>query len=415
MTDRSIDADLLAGAQSSEFKYVVFVKLAFPSGTVYAHNGAGTYRFSTGDVENILTYSEDLTNADWSKTRAVISAGVTYSGPEGDVNLDKITDDASGGTNTSFVNHVAYTVETETHYIAFAHVQKGNNDWVRLGVDEQPINIRQWFNLNTLATGDGTNSVVRAGVTNLGDDFRLIWLEFLSDDVDTTARVAVSQADGNGSTTITVDGTNYLYAGGFMIHKSADAEWVPATYIKTTSASVTGPNQQTYLGVGAFGSIDAVEDSLQLTDHPVKITLSSINQEIIEAVKSDDVYGRDADIYLGAINADGELLGTPENWYSGFMENMSINLGKTDAVSVSIQNRAVNFRLRTNRKYTLEDHQLDYSGDQIFEFLEFLQDLNISWAGEQVRTGFVNTGTVNPNDDTSAGGRTSPGGPRRGK
>ena len=56
MTDRTLDADLKAGAESSAFNYIVFVKLAFPSGTVYVHNGVGTYSFGGDDYLGVGSF-----------------------------------------------------------------------------------------------------------------------------------------------------------------------------------------------------------------------------------------------------------------------------------------------------------------------------------------------------------------------
>lgn len=162
-----------------------------------------------------------------------------------------------------------------------------------------------------------------------------------------------------------------------------------------------------YLGVGAFGGIDgSIEDTLDLQSRPVNLILSSITSEIITAITTDDVFGRDADIYLGALNAEGELQGTPDNWYSGHMEQVEVLLGKQDAVKIRLQSRASRLQQRNNKRYVIEDHQLEFSGDMLFEFLPFLQEAQVVWGGEKVRTGFTNTQTLDPNDGTRQSGIT---------
>jgi len=143
-----------------------------------------------------------------------------------------------------------------------------------------------------------------------------------------------------------------------------------------------------YLGVGAFGSIEAMEESLELNSRPLNLTLSSITPEIIDAVKVDDVFGRDADIYVGVLTDDGQLQGTPDNWFSGHMETVQVVLGKTDGIRVRLQSRASRLKLRNNKRYTLEDHQAEFSGDKFFEFLTSLQDAQVNWGGETVGTGY---------------------------
>jgi hypothetical protein len=156
-----------------------------------------------------------------------------------------------------------------------------------------------------------------------------------------------------------------------------------------------------YLGVGAFGQIDTIEDTTALVSRPINLTLSSITQEIIDEVKTENIFGRDADIYVGAINSDGELLADPDNWWSGHMENVEIVLGEENAVKIRLQSRASRLRLRSNKRYTLEEQQRDYSADLLFEFLPSLKDARVVWGGEQVRTGHENTGGLgNPGSRT---------------
>jgi hypothetical protein len=162
-----------------------------------------------------------------------------------------------------------------------------------------------------------------------------------------------------------------------------------------------------YLGVGAFGTISAIEDTTDLVSKPIQLTLSSISGGIIDAIKTDNVFGRDADIYLGVLNDVGQLLGTPDNWYSGHMEIPSLTLGRDDAIQVSLQSRASRLRLRNNKRYTIEDHQTDYPGDLFFEFLSQLMDAQVIWGGEKVRTGFINHDPLGGSD---GGGRRRPGG-----
>ena len=169
-----------------------------------------------------------------------------------------------------------------------------------------------------------------------------------------------------------------------------------------------------YLGVGAFGSIDAMEDTLDLTSKPINVTLSTINQEIIDALLVDDVFGRDADIFLGSINEHGELQGTPVNWYSGHMETVDILLGAEDVVKIRIQSRASRLKLRNNKRYTLEEHQAEFPGDKFFEFLPFVMEAQVEWGGQQVRTGFVNVSDGLGGDVRSRGDRSRRG-DKRGK
>ena len=73
------------------------------------------------------------------------------------------------------------------------------------------------------------------------------------------------------------------------------------------------------------------------------------------------------------------------------METIALVLGKTDGLKIRLQSRASRLSLRSNKRYTLEDHQTDFTGDLFLEFLPFVMEAEVTWGGEQVRTGFTNT------------------------
>jgi hypothetical protein len=157
-----------------------------------------------------------------------------------------------------------------------------------------------------------------------------------------------------------------------------------------------------YYGVGGFGTIEAMVDSVQLVDNPVKLVLSSITPEIIDAIKTDDIYKRDADVYLCALDADGQLDGIPDNWINGFMETAELNIGKENAVVINIQTRASKLRKRNNKRFTIEEHQREFSGDLFFEFLPYLIDAEVQWGGGKIGGG----GASSPNESDGLGVET---------
>jgi hypothetical protein len=162
-----------------------------------------------------------------------------------------------------------------------------------------------------------------------------------------------------------------------------------------------------YEGVGGFGSVDTIAESRDLIANPVKLMLAAINDEIIDAIRNDDIYGRDADIYIGALNEDFQLSGTPFNWISGYMEKKELSIGQESGLAITIQTRAGKLKQRNNKRYTLEQHQVDYPGDLFFEFLPYVIDAQVPWGGDIVRSGMRSdnglTGTPRP--DFGRGGR----------
>jgi len=63
-----------------------------------------------------------------------------------------------------------------------------------------------------------------------------------------------------------------------------------------------------YFGVGTFGGIETAPDKVDLSSAPIKLTLSSIDSDLITAVLADDIFGRAANIHLGLINEQQKLV-----------------------------------------------------------------------------------------------------------
>ena len=163
-----------------------------------------------------------------------------------------------------------------------------------------------------------------------------------------------------------------------------------------------------WLGVGAFGSISDIEESLKLVDQPITLGLSSITPEILNAIKNDNVFNRTANIYVGVISRDNKLLATPHNWISGYMESAAIGIGEENGISVRVQTYAARLRQRNNRRYTDEDHQEFYPGDVFFNLLSAIKEAEVPWGIEaSVGSGFAPGGsTWGNNVDAGNGGRT---------
>ncbi len=155
-----------------------------------------------------------------------------------------------------------------------------------------------------------------------------------------------------------------------------------------------------YLGVGGLGSIDMIRESKTLVDQPINIILSGVDSDLIESLKTDDIYGREANIYIGVLTQDGELVGVPDNWIAGYMDSISVVEGDTDSISVKVQTKASRLLRKNNKRWTIEDHQQDYPGDTFFLHLPYIVTFEPRWGGDLFKTYRINN-----DEDNSSGGR----------
>jgi hypothetical protein len=113
-----------------------------------------------GARTNIFTYSEDFTNAVWSKVAATVTANATTS-PDGTVNADKLAEDATTGVHSIYQD---YSQTLGVTYTFSFYAKAAERTWVRtrggVGVN--------YFNLANGTVGD-VAAGARASITPAGN------------------------------------------------------------------------------------------------------------------------------------------------------------------------------------------------------------------------------------------------------
>ena len=78
-------------------------------------------------------------------------------------------------------------------------------------------------------------------------------------------------------------------------------------------------NGQTWLGVGGFGSVSAVEEGTDDTPKPITLTLSGIDSALVTAALTEHYYGKSCTLYSAWFDENGALLADrlsrPGVWY----------------------------------------------------------------------------------------------------
>lgn len=176
---------------------------------------------------NLLTWSDDFSNAAWSKDRIVVTANATTS-PDGTQNADKIADTLNGNNtyrifNSTTLSAISYT---QTFY---AKAAEYNWCYVRIGNAS-----RAWFNVGTGVVGT-VDSGLTASIQSVGDG----WYRIITTITTATAGsgfglIALTTGNGVESYTPTTGGMG-IYVYGAQLEAGA----YPTSYIPTTSSSAT--------------------------------------------------------------------------------------------------------------------------------------------------------------------------------
>jgi len=180
---------------------------------------------------NLLTYSEDITNAAWIKTLCTVVANGTIS-PDGAADADKVTDNSGSGTEVSqTVTVTSGATVANSRYFKYIDCR-----WVRLTIGDATNFVRGWFDIQngvvggTSTGGTGTGAVV--SITPSGNGwYRCTLIGALT---GATSYPCLSMTALDNNTAARVSGGSYFIWGA-----QAEAGAFATSYIPTVASTVT--------------------------------------------------------------------------------------------------------------------------------------------------------------------------------
>ena len=191
---------------------------------------------------NLCTYSNDFSNAAWTKTDTTVTSSNNTS-PENAANATLLTE-GSGGT--ALVYSAGATITAGATVAGSIFLKRGNHDWIRFQIlDLAGSNgFNAWFNLNTGAFGTtasvGTGTYSGNEIMVLPNGWYRISMHGVVSAASTSAILRTNSASADNSTTRVSSSTRYQY--GAQIEQTTTPTSTTArmtTYIPTSSASVT--------------------------------------------------------------------------------------------------------------------------------------------------------------------------------
>ena len=181
---------------------------------------------------NLLTYSDDLSNAAWgTSTTGSVTVNSVIS-PDGTLSADLFTEDTSTGIHAKDFPGVTFV--TSTVYTATVYAKAKGSRWLELGFPATVFTARfgRFDLLNgVLGTSDAgvTNSI-----TNVGNGWYRCSITATCVS-GAGSRVAIFINNTSGSRTYTGDGYSGLYIWGAQLEAGA----FPTSYIPTVASQVT--------------------------------------------------------------------------------------------------------------------------------------------------------------------------------
>lgn len=136
---------------------------------------------------------------------------------------------------------------------------------------------------------------------------------------------------------------------------------------------------EAFLGVGTFGSVSPVEEGSELQSYGIALELSGIPPELISTALGEHYQGRPCQIYLALLDEAHQVIASPVILWSGRIDTMDVDLGDSATITVSAENRLVDWERPRTRRYTNEDQRAEYPDDKGFEFVPQMQQKQLVW------------------------------------
>jgi len=156
-----------------------------------------------------------------------------------------------------------------------------------------------------------------------------------------------------------------------------------------------------WVGLGTLLNISSIEETSEMAVKGASITLTGVPSAVLSLALSQPYQGRVCNIYFGTFSADGAILqeggsyillqdGSKINLqdgsagfnevFSGYMDQMNIQENaNTSTIELLVENKLVDLERARVARFTSGYQKSVYPSDLGLDFIEDLQDKQISW------------------------------------
>jgi len=207
---------------------------------------------------NLITYSEDFSNVDWSKYNVTITANVTTS-PDGTINASKYLDSTTNDTHNLYK---AFSISGDTTFSIYVK----SAEYTRFAITNLSDGGDVLFNLSTVAVISTSGNFQNGKIDSIGNG----WYRVSATTNGTSGGKAIgfSLVNNSGATSFVGTGTKGVYVWGAQ----AEASSYPASYIPTLASSVTRLADAGTTNIAS--SVNASEGVLFLDYQPLNVSTS---------------------------------------------------------------------------------------------------------------------------------------------
>src|ERR1700677_68177 len=138
-------------------------------------------------------------------------------------------------------------------------------------------------------------------------------------------------------------------------------------------------NGQTWQGLGSLLGVSAIDEGSTVEARGITLTLSGFDPTLLPLALNEFALLQPVTVYLGCFTA-GVLIDDPITSFGGLMDQPSINIDGTAAtIDVNCESVLLEMSQSVGRRYTAEDQQRDFPGDEAFNWVTAIQEKGFYW------------------------------------
>ena len=136
---------------------------------------------------------------------------------------------------------------------------------------------------------------------------------------------------------------------------------------------------KTYRGVGHFGGISAVEESVELQAYSLTLRLNGIPVALLAIALGEHYQGRSAVVSLALLDEAHRPVDAPLVLFRGRMDVMRITAGETASIDLVCESRLADWERARVRRFNNADQQQRFPDDKGLEFVPQMVEKELVW------------------------------------
>lgn len=135
-----------------------------------------------------------------------------------------------------------------------------------------------------------------------------------------------------------------------------------------------------FTGIAGLGAISAVDEAAELRSYDLTVSLSGVPVDAVSLALAEAYQGRAGVVWEVPLSrTTGAPIADPIVVFRGRMDTMTIEMGQTATVTVTLQNRLADWERPRVLRYTDEDQKRLHPGDKGLEFVPATTEKQIVW------------------------------------